>query len=140
MRDSIFSNSESNLMIEKSTMDTSMTTIRKLVPQRGCWRGWRRALATVSSSPDSQAKTVLCSAPWYSKTRLMSFSREKLKIMTTKKNIRITPSTRLNATDGRTGFIYACSHTHASLYQAAPDAAAPANGSDEIWGALPQPK
>jgi hypothetical protein len=30
---------ESNLTIEKSTIETSITTIRKLVPQRGCCRG-----------------------------------------------------------------------------------------------------
>ena len=44
-------------------METSITTIRKLVPQRGCWRGWTRAFSTESGSPDSQLKTVLCSAP-----------------------------------------------------------------------------
>src|SRR5262249_38226896 len=55
--------SESNLIIEKSRIETSITTIRKLVPQRGCCRGWGRALATVNSRPFSQVNTVLCSAP-----------------------------------------------------------------------------
>src|SRR5438067_9634278 len=54
---------ESNLITENKRIETSITTIRKLVPQRGCWRGCGRAFATVSSRPFSQVKLVLCSAP-----------------------------------------------------------------------------
>ncbi len=85
-------------------METSITTIRKLVPQRGCWRGWTRAFSTESGSPDSQLKTVLCSAPWYSKTRRMSFDSEKLEIIRMKIAIRMRPSMRLKETFGFTGF------------------------------------
>jgi hypothetical protein len=39
MRTRKLKSSESNRTIEKSTIETSITTIRKLVPQRGCCRG-----------------------------------------------------------------------------------------------------
>src|SRR5262249_10558046 len=47
------SSSESNRTTENVTMATSITSIRKLVPHRGCWRGLERAFSTVSSSPAS---------------------------------------------------------------------------------------
>ena len=64
-----------NLKREKTTMLTTITKSRKLVPQRG-WSGdFLRAFSTVSSSCASQVKTTLCSAPWNSNTRRMSFMR-----------------------------------------------------------------
>src|SRR5829696_9657892 len=65
MRIRKLNNNESNLITENSTIATSITTIRKLVPQRGCCRGCGRAFSTVSGNPASHVKTVLCSAPWY---------------------------------------------------------------------------
>ena len=57
-------------------MEITITTIRKLVPQRG-WKVVNCcAFSTVTGLPDSKLKTTLCSAPWYSKTRRMSFKRE----------------------------------------------------------------
>ena len=43
-----------NLKIENTTMLTTMTNSRKLVPQRGCSVECGRAFSTVSSSPASQ--------------------------------------------------------------------------------------
>src|SRR5262249_34814213 len=112
------SNSESNRTTENVTIATSITSIRKLVPHRGCWRGLERAFSTVSSSPASHTYTTLCSAPWYSNTRLISFRRDIDQIITRKNDIRMWPSTRLNATVGRTGFRAALSHAHACAHQA----------------------
>src|SRR5215213_6889416 len=87
------------------------------------------ALSTVRSRPFSQVKTVLCSAPWYSKTRLMSLRYDIEKIITTKKNIRTRPSARLNA-------IHECgliSHTYALIISSHP-----ADG--EMTGASAQPR
>ena len=55
---------------------TIITTSRKLVPQRGCSREKRWALAGVSGRPASKQEIVLCSAPWYSNTRRRSRTRE----------------------------------------------------------------
>src|SRR6185503_11138130 len=113
-----FNSNESNLITENRMIATSITTIRKLVPQRGCCRGCGRAFSTVNGKPASHVKTVLCSAPWYSKTRRMSFKNEKLTIMIKKNVMRIRPSIRLNATEGRTGCRYSRTVDHAFLYQA----------------------
>ena len=53
-----------------------MTRKRNAVPQRGCRRENRRAFSGVSSSPASLQYTVLCSAPWYMNTRLISGTKE----------------------------------------------------------------
>lgn len=37
----------------ETRMDTTTTTKRKLVPQRGWWRGWMRQFSTVSGRPAS---------------------------------------------------------------------------------------
>ena len=50
-----------------------ITMIRKFVPHRTCSLGNRSIDSGSSSSPCSKAAIVLCSAPWYSKTRWMSF-------------------------------------------------------------------
>ena len=60
----------------KTKIATIITMSRKLVPQRGCRREKRCALAGVSGRPASKQEIVLCSAPWYSKTRRRSRSRE----------------------------------------------------------------
>src|SRR5689334_5810940 len=48
----------------------------------------------------------------------MSFKSEKLKIMIKKNVMRISPSIRLNATDGRTGCKYVRTVDHVSVYHA----------------------
>src|ERR1044072_5045419 len=48
----------------------------------------------------------------------MSFTSEKLKIMIRKNVMRISPSIRLKATDGRTGCRYVRTVDHASEYHA----------------------
>src|SRR5207253_8589722 len=63
MRTRKLKSNESNLITENKRIETNITTIKKLVPQRGCWRGCGRAFATVKSNPFSQVNTVLCSAP-----------------------------------------------------------------------------
>src|SRR5271157_6145279 len=74
------------------------TTNRKLVPQRG-WNVVNRcALATVTGWPDSKLKTTLCSAPWYSNTRRMSFQSEMANMNARKMAMRIKPSAMLNGT------------------------------------------
>src|SRR3954451_23472264 len=55
---------------------TIMTMSRKLVPQRGCSREKRCAFSGVSGRSASKQEIVLCSAPWYSKTRRRSRRRE----------------------------------------------------------------
>src|SRR5712691_10402803 len=92
-------------MTENNTIDTSITTIKKLVPQRGCCLGCGRAFSTVKGKPASQVNTVLCSAPWYSNTRLISFSKEKLKIIVRQKVIRITPLLKFTVSQGLPGSI-----------------------------------
>ena len=57
-----------------TTTLTTSTTSRKPVPQRGCSRLARRTDGTSSGQPDSNALIVLCSAPWYWKTRRTSGS------------------------------------------------------------------
>src|SRR5437773_5938118 len=109
-------------MTENNTIDTSITTIKKLVPQRGCCRGCGRAFSTVKGKPASQVNTVLCSAPWYSNTRLISFSKEKLKIIVRKNVIRMRPSIKLNLIDGRTGCRYVRTVRHVCVYHTSPEA------------------
>ena len=46
-----------------------MTIRRNDVPQRGWKRSNFCAFSAVSGSPASKQKIVLCSAPWYWKTR-----------------------------------------------------------------------
>ena len=53
-------------------IDRMMTTTRNSVPQRWCAVGYLRTSSTVSGSPASRAWIVMCSAPWYWKTRRMS--------------------------------------------------------------------
>ena len=60
---------------EKRTTLTTSTTSRKPVPQRGCSSEALRMLATSSGHSDSKALIVLCSAPWYWKTRRTSGRR-----------------------------------------------------------------
>ena len=60
----------------KATIESATRTTRNSVPQRGCAVGWRRTLAVVRDSPASSAWIVMCSAPWYWKTRWMSGARE----------------------------------------------------------------
>src|SRR4030095_7501484 len=55
---------------------------------------------------------------------LISFSKEKLKIMIKKKVMRIRPSTTLNATDGRTGWRYVRTFDQVLEYHASPFCAA----------------
>jgi hypothetical protein len=49
----------------------------------------------------------------------MSFTSEKLKIMIKKNDIRMRPSTRLKAIDGRTGCRYAFAERHVLVYHGA---------------------
>ena len=59
-----------------SELVNEMITIsRKLVPHRGCSREYSAARAGTSSSPASKQEIVLCSAPWYWKTRRRSCRR-----------------------------------------------------------------
>ena len=76
MRDRKIATNASNLKIENTIMLTTITNIRKLVPQRGCKVDFLRAFSTVSSSPASQVCTTLCSAPWYWKILWMSRMKE----------------------------------------------------------------
>ena len=52
-----------------------MNTTRNSVPQRGCAVGYLRTFSTVSGSSCSSAWIVMCSAPWYWKTRRISAER-----------------------------------------------------------------
>ena len=54
-------------MIERAT-----TITRNSVPQRGWAVGYLRTASVVSGSPASRAWIVMCSAPWYWKTRRTS--------------------------------------------------------------------
>ena len=56
-------------------IDSRMTTTRNSVPQRWWAVGYLRTSSTVSGSPASRAWIVMCSAPWYWKTRRMSGER-----------------------------------------------------------------
>ena len=47
-----FSSTKEKTMLDRR-IDRKMTTKRKLVPQRGCWRGCCRTFSTVSSRPFS---------------------------------------------------------------------------------------
>src|SRR5262245_13555361 len=58
-------------MLKTTTLTTS-TTSRKPVPQRGWSVLARRTDGTSRLQPDSKALIVLCSAPWYMKTRRTS--------------------------------------------------------------------
>ena len=58
---------------EKTKIEIAITKSRKLVPQRGWSVDFVRAFSTVRSSFASNVYTVLCSAPWYWKTRRISF-------------------------------------------------------------------
>ena len=60
----------------KQTILTIITISRKFVPQRLCSRVQPAAFSGVSCMPASMQFMVLCSAPWYIKTRCMSFRRE----------------------------------------------------------------
>ena len=89
----------------KTKIDTTMTMSRKFVPHRGRRRLWRLTFSTVSSSPDSYVQMVLCSAPWYSKTRRISDVMEIPHIYNRNIARRRTPSTTfrrkaLSATPG----------------------------------------
>src|SRR5260370_33202 len=72
-----------------------MTVIRKLVPHLGWNVEYFCTEAVVKGSPFSNANTVLCSAPWYSYTRRMSFHSETPQINRRNSPSRIAPSTRL---------------------------------------------
>src|SRR6476659_4187010 len=63
----------------------------------------------------------------------MSFKSEKLKIMIRKNVMRISPSIRLKATDGRTGCRYVRTLVHASEYHASSTCSAVLPG---VTGAL----
>ena len=56
----------------KTRMLTTSTTSRNPVPQRGWSRLARFTCSTFSGQPASNALIVLCSAPWYWKTRRTS--------------------------------------------------------------------
>ena len=56
-------------------IESRMTTTRNSVPQRWWAVGYLRTSSTVSGSPASSAWIVMCSAPWYWKTRRMSGAR-----------------------------------------------------------------
>ena len=75
MREATSHQSGSRPTKTNATTDTTITTSRKAVPQRGCAVGYLRISATSRGSPRSWAWTVMCSAPWYMKTRRMSFMR-----------------------------------------------------------------
>ena len=60
---------------ENAMIDSRMTTTRNSVPQRWWAVGYLRTSSTVSGSPASRAWIVMCSAPWYWKTRRMSGER-----------------------------------------------------------------
>ena len=60
---------------EKAMIDSRMTITRNSVPQRWWAVGYLRTSPTVSGSPASSAWIVMCSAPWYWKTRLTSGAR-----------------------------------------------------------------
>src|ERR1019366_9208989 len=63
--------------------------------------------AVSSGSPFSNANTVLCSAPWYSYTRRMSFHSETPHTNSRNIAIRMSPSTRLNTICcPKTGFTF----------------------------------
>ena len=74
MRDRISSAQPGRPTNEYTTMVITITVSRKLVPQRTCDVSKRCADSAVSSTSFSYAAIALCSAPWYWKTRLMSFS------------------------------------------------------------------
>ena len=57
-------------------IDSSTTITRNSVPQRWWAVGYLRTSVTVSGSPASRAWIVMCSAPWYWKTRATSGARE----------------------------------------------------------------
>ena len=59
----------------KSRMLTRMKMTRNSVPQRGWAVGKRRTFSTVRGSSASSAWMVMCSAPWYWKTRPISCER-----------------------------------------------------------------
>ena len=82
----------------KTATLTSITMSRKLVPQRGCRRLYALASSGSSLPVLSYAKIDLCSAPWYSKSLLISFHRLMPYRYARKTPRRSTPSTRLNAT------------------------------------------
>src|ERR1044072_4077455 len=66
----------------------------------------------------------------------MSFMSEKLKIMIRKNVMRISPSIRLNATEGRTGCRYVLTVDHAFVYHASfSGSAARAEASAGVAGA-----
>ena len=75
-----------------------MTMIRKFVPQRTCSFGYRSIIAGMSGSSCSYAAIVLCSAPWYSKTRWMSFVRPINQRYPTNRSTRNTPSAMFTST------------------------------------------
>ena len=52
-------------MNEYTTIATTSTVSRKLVPQRTCWVVKRCADSGVSGTSFSYAAIALCSAPWY---------------------------------------------------------------------------
>src|SRR3954471_22985829 len=54
----------------------SITVIKKLVPQRGWNVEYFCTAPGLSGSFDSNANTVLCSAPWYWYTRRMSLNSD----------------------------------------------------------------
>ncbi len=56
----------------KTKTATTSTTSRNDVPQRRCSVPNFSTLSTVSSWPCSSAWMLMCSAPWYSKTRRRS--------------------------------------------------------------------
>ena len=61
---------------ENVKIDSRIRITRNSVPQRWWAVGYLRTSSTVSGSPASSAWIVMCSAPWYWKTRWMSGARD----------------------------------------------------------------
>ena len=61
---------------ENVKIDSSTRITRNSVPQRWWAVGYLRTSSTVSGSPASRAWIVMCSAPWYWKTRWISGVRD----------------------------------------------------------------
>src|SRR6266550_1449693 len=83
----------------KITIDTTTTSSRKAVPQRGCAVGYGSMRSGVSGSPCSNAWIVMCSAPWYANTRRTSGRNEIATRYPTRSASRMRPSVTLRTTE-----------------------------------------
>ena len=77
---------------ENTMMEITTSVNRKEVPQRGCSMEYLLTFSGVSSAFASKALMVLCSAPWYWKTRLISGMNPMPQIYPTNRTRRNNPS------------------------------------------------